>query len=208
MKIFNLQKHAKEELIKKLKQITLLRSSQTKNPIYIYKHAKIELTRIPVSDLMPESFYLITRTLSNLKKLRRALVQENIDIFNLNGYVSYATDESKNTYTLLPVVIEYQREKDGSVKPVILDGLHRLSIARSQKIERVQVIKITKVSRKYPVYGFVNPHGWQDVKLVQTVPDKKDKRLWRFPLKEVYRYYRDFNSVFREVGKPRKKDKT
>lgn len=204
MKILNLQKHAKEEMIKKLRQVTLLHSSKTKNPIYIYKNAEIKLTKISVFDLMPESFYLIERTLAKLKSLQKALAQKNIDIFNLNGYVSYTTDESKNTYTLLPVVIEYQREKDGSVNPVILDGLHRISIARSQKINTVQVIKVTKVNKKYPVYGLVNPHGWQDVKLVQAVPDNKDKRFWRFPLREVYQYYRDFNSVFEDVGKPRK----
>lgn len=204
MKILDLKKHAKEELIKKLRQVTLLHSSQTKNSIYIYKDAEIELTKVSVFELMPESFYLIERTLANLKSLQKALAQKNIDIFNLNGYVSYVTDEDKNDYTLLPVIIEYQREKDGSVNPIILDGLHRISIARSQKLDTVQVIKIAKVNKKYPIYGYVNPNGWEDVKLVKTAPDKQNKRFWRFPLKKVYRYYRDFNSAFEDVGKPRK----
>lgn len=203
MKILNLQKYTKEELIKKLRQVTLLHSSQTKDPIYVYKNAEIELTNLPVSTLMPGNFYQIEGTLLNLRNLQKALKKKNIDIFNLNGYISYATDESKHVHTLLPVIVEYQPEEDGSINPIILDGLHRISIARSQRRERVQVIKIIKVNKKYPVYGLINPHGWRDVKLVQTVPDKKDKRLWRFPLKEVYRYYRNFNSVFEEVGKPR-----
>lgn len=204
MKIISLQKHSEEELLRRLRRVTLLHSSKTKKPIYVYKNAEIELVSLPVSILMPENFYQIEKVLLNLRNLQKALKKKNIDIFNLSGYVSYATDENKNAYTLLPVIIEYQREKDGSVNPIILDGCHRISIARSQKLETVQVIKITKVSEKYPVFGLVNLHGWQDVKLVQVAPDKKDKRLWRFPLREVYKYYRDFNSAFENVGQPRK----
>lgn len=204
MKILNYKKHSKEELIKRLRKVTLLHSSKTKNPIYVYKNAEIELTNLPVSALMPENFYQIEEVLLNLRNLQKALRGRNIDIFNLNGYVSYVTDESKKGYTLLPIIVEYQLEKDGSINPIILDGCHRISIARSRKLDTVQVIKIAKVNKKYPVFGLANPNGWQDVKLVQTVPLKKDKRLWRFPLKEVYKYYRDFNSAFDNVGKPRK----
>ena len=203
MKILNYKKHSKEELIKRLRKVTLLHSSKTKNPIYVYKNAEIELTNLPVSILMPENFYQIKEILLNLKNLQKVFREQNIDIFNLNGYVTYTTNESENPYTLLPVIIEYQLEKDGSINPIILDGLHRISVARSQKLDTVKVIKIAKASQEYPVFGYANPNGWDDVKLVQSAPDKKDKRLWRFPLEEVYKYYRDFNSAFDNVGKPR-----
>ena len=203
MKILNFKKHSKEELIKRLRKVTLLYSSKTKNPIYVYKNAEIKLTNLPVSTLMPENFYQIDRVLLKLRNLQKVLAEHSLDIFNLNGYVTYVTNESENPYTLLPVIIEYQLEKDGSINPIILDGLHRISIARSQKLDTVRVVKVAKVSSKYPVFGYANPNGWQDVKLVQTAPDKKDKRLWRFPLEEVYKYYRNFNSAFDNVGKPR-----
>ena len=205
MKILSFKKHSKEELIKRLKKVTLLHSSNTDNPIYVYKNAEIELVTLPVSILIPEQFYQIERVLGKLKDLQEALREKNIDMFNLNGYVSsYVTNESKKIHTLLPVVVEYQREKNGSVIPIILDGCHRISIARSQRLKTAQVIKIAKVDEKYPILGYVNPYGWQDVKLVQTAPDKKDKRLWRFPLEDVYKYYRNFNSAFENVGEPRR----
>jgi hypothetical protein len=53
------------------------------------------------------------------------------------------------------------------------------------------------------VFGYVNPKGWEDVKLMKTAPSKKDKRHWRFPIEEAYKYYRNFNSAFENVGKPR-----
>ena len=203
MKIKNYKKFSEKGLIERLRKVTLLHSSKTKNPIYVYKNAEIELVRLPVSSLLPHQFYQIEEVLLKLRNLQKALREKNIDIFNLKGYVSYTTDESENPYTLLPVIVEYQHEKDDSIKPITLDGLHRISIARSQNLHEIQVIKIAKVNSKYPVFGFVNPNGWKDVKTVEKSPDKKDKRLWRFPLGEVYKYYRDFNSAFENVGKPR-----
>lgn len=204
MKILKYQKHSREELLRRLRKVTLLHSSKTKNPIYVYKNAEIRLIDLPVSALIPEQFYQIEEVLRKLKDLQKALREKHVDMFNLNGYVSsYVTSESKKIHTLLPVVVECQREKDGSVVPIILDGCHRISIARSQKLKTVQVIEIAKVDEKYPILGYVNPHGWRDVELVKTAPEKKNKRLWRFPLKEVYKYYRDFNSAFENVGKPR-----
>lgn len=203
MKILSLQKHSKEELLKRLRQVTLLHSSKTKNPIYIYKSAEIELVNLLTSILLPEQLYEIEGQLEKLKDLKKALREKNIDMFNLSGYVSYLTNEGRNVHTLLPVIIEYQKEKDGSINPIILDGCHRISVARSQKLKIVQVIKVAKVDEKHPVFGHANPHGWRDVRLVQAAPDKKDKRLWRFPLSEVYKYYRDFNSAFENVGQPR-----
>lgn len=204
MKILSLRKHSKEELLRRLRKVTLLHSSKTKNPVYVYRNSEIELVNLPVSVLIPEQFYQIESLLRKLRDLQKALREKNIDMFNLDGYVSsYVTNESKKIHTLLPVVVECQREKDGSVIPIILDGYHRISIARSQKLKTVQVIRVAKVDEKHPILGYVNPHGWQDVRLVKTAPEKKNKRLWRFPLKEVYKYYRDFNSAFENVGKPR-----
>ncbi|KKQ38047.1 MAG: hypothetical protein US55_C0016G0001, partial [Candidatus Levybacteria bacterium GW2011_GWC2_37_7] len=48
MKILSFKKHSKEELIKRLKKVTLLHSSNTDNPIYVYKNAEIELVTLPV----------------------------------------------------------------------------------------------------------------------------------------------------------------
>src|SRR3989344_926276 len=106
MKILNLKKYPRKELLKRLRQVTLLHSSRTKNLVYIYKTAKIELIDLPVSILMPEQFYQIESVLRKLQDLQKALQEKNIDIFNLNGYVSsYVTNKSKKIHTLLPVVV-------------------------------------------------------------------------------------------------------
>jgi len=203
MRIIQYKKHSREELINRLRKVTLLHSSNTPNPIYVYKNAQIELDFIPVSTILPSQFYYLEESLLKVGKIQEALIEQNIDLFNLGGFVNYVTNESDIMYNLLPVVVEYQMEKDGSINAIILDGLHRVILARENNLKKIQVIKIAKVSKDFPHPAYVNPKGWEDVRLMKTPPAKKDKRHWRFPINKAYKYYRDFNSAFENVGKPR-----
>jgi len=203
MRILRYKKYSKDELFNRLRKVTLLHSSNTPNPIYVYKNAEIELSDIPVSSILPSQFYYLEESLLKVGKIKEALMEHNLDLFSLDGFVNYVINESDVMYNLLPIVIEYQMEKDGSINPIILDGLHRVILARKKNLKKIQVIKIADVSKRYPVFGYVNPKGWEDVKLTKTAPAKKDKRHWRFPIEEAYKYYRDFNSAFDNVGKPR-----
>lgn len=203
MKIIKYKKHSKEELISKLRKVTLLHSSNTPNPIYVYKNAQVELTHIPVSSILPSQFYYLEESLLKVGKIQEALAEHNFDLFSLDGFVNYVTNESDITYNLLPIVVEYQMEKDGSINPIILDGLHRVILARKKNLKKIQVIKIANVTKDFPHPAYANPKGWEDVKLMKTPPSKKDKRHWRFPIEEAYKYYRNFNSAFKNVGKPR-----
>ena len=203
MRILKYKKHSKDELVNRLRKVTLLHSSNTANPIYVYKNAEIELTHIPVSFILPSQFYYLEESLLKVGKIQEALAEHNLDLFNLDGFVNYFTDESDIVYNLLPIVIEYQIEKDGKINPIILDGIHRVILARKKKLKNIQVIKIANVSKDFPHPAYANPKGWEDVKLAKTAPSKKDKRHWRFPIEEAYKYYRNFNSAFDNVGKPR-----
>lgn len=203
MRILQYKKHSKDELISRLRKVTLLHSSSTQNPIYAYKDAEVELSEIPVSSILPSQFYYLEEPLLRVERIREALAEHNLDLFSLDGFISYQTNESDITYSLLPVVVEYQKEIDGSINPIIVDGIHRVILARKKNLKNVQVVKIGNVSKDYPYPGYVNPNGWEDVELAKISPEKKDKRHWRFPIEEAYKYYRDFNSAFENVGKPR-----
>lgn len=203
MRILKYKKYSKDELINRLRKVMLLHSSNTPNPIYVYKNAQVELTHIPVSSILPSQFYYLEEPLLRVGRIQEALKKHNFDLFNLDGFINYLTNESNITYNLLPIVVEYQMEKDGSINPIILDGIHRVILARKKNLKKIQVIKIANVGKDFPHPGYVNPKGWEDVKLTKTAPSKKDKRHWRFPIEEVYKYYRNFNSAFDNVGKPR-----
>ncbi len=205
MKILNHKKYSKEELIKRLRKVTLLHSSKTKNPIYVYRNAEIELTHIPVSSIMPSQFYQLEESLLKVGRIQQALREYNLDLFNLDGYVNYVTNESADiSYDLLPVIVECQMEGDGSTYPLIVDGIHRIILARSQKKDVILVIKIANVNKSYPYPAYANPKGWEDVTPMFSAPKMKYKRYWRFPIRKAYNYYRNFNSVFENVGQPKK----
>jgi len=203
VKILKYKKHSKDELINKLRKVTLLHSSNTPNPIYVYKNAEIDLSDIPVSTILPSQFYYLEEPLLKVGKIQEALAEYNLDLFSLDGFVNYVTNESDVMYNLLPIVVEYQMEKDGTINPIILDGIHRVILAKKENLKKIQVVKIANVSKDFPYPGYVNPKGWEDVKLAKTAPAKKDKRHWRFSIEEVNKYYRNLNSAFENVGKPR-----
>ena len=204
MRILQYKKYSKEMLISRLRDVTLLHSASTPSPIYVYRNAQIELDYIPVSSIAPSQFYYLESVLSKVGEVEKALRELDIDLFNLEGFVNYLTNENNSIYNLLPVIIEYQMEKDGSINPIVLDGIHRVILAKKKNLKRIKAIKVYNVDKSYPVFGHVNPGGWKDVKLMKTVPPKKYKRLWRFPVDEAYKYYRNFNSAFNNVGEPRK----
>lgn len=203
MRILRYKKYSKDELISKLRKVTLLHSSNIPNPIYVYKNAEIELSDMPLSTILPSQFYYLEEPLLRVGRIQEALAEHNLDLFSLDGFVNYVTNESDTKYNLLPIIIEYQKEKDGRINPIILDGIHRVILAREKNLKKIQVIKIAKVSKDFPHPAYANPKGWKDVKLMKVAPSKRDKRHWRFPIEEVDKYYRNFNSAFENVGKPR-----
>ena len=203
MNIVRYKKHSKEELIKRLRKVTLLNSSEDK-PIFIYKDADIDLVDVSVPSLMPAQFYKLEYAINKIKELQKALKKQKLDLFNTEGYLSYQTYESDSEWNLLPAIVEYQLEKDEVVYPLILDGLHRVALARDQKLDKIKVIKIVNKLIDFPPPAFANPKGWEDVRTVSSPPESRDKKYWRFPVEIVYKYYRNFNSAFENVGKPRK----
>lgn len=204
MRILQYKKHSKEGLIRELRKVTLLHSSNTESLIYVYKDARIELTNVPVSDIVPSQFYYLKESLLRVGEIQKALKEQNLDIYNLDGFVSYTTDESDTKYNLLPIILEYQKEKDGSINPIILDGIHRVILARNQKKEKIQVVKIANVNKDFPYPAYVNSRGWEEVLPVESAPEQKNKRNWRFPIEDVNKYYRDLNSIFENIGEQRK----
>ncbi|HET9946523.1 MAG TPA: hypothetical protein VFQ63_00495 [Patescibacteria group bacterium] len=202
MKITQITHFSQEELLQRLRNVTLLHTEKTK-PIYIYQQADISLSHTPVKDIFPSQLYQLEESIQRAEALQNALAEHNLDIFNLNGYLSYTTDQSPDIFTLLPIIIEYQKEADQRIFPLIADGFHRVALAKKQNRETIQTISIRNVREEYPYPGLPNPHGWEDIISVDSVPQKQDKRRWRFPIETAYNYYRNFNSAFENVGKPR-----
>lgn len=201
MKIIKYKRHAKEELVKNLRKVILLNSEKIGKPIFVYKNTLIELREIEIKDLVPLQLYQLkssNQIVVNLHKIFRKKYKE--DIFHMNGYCVYESDGKK--YTFIPPIVECVENSNGKMQNVVIDGLHRMLLAKKMKKKTATVVLISNIPQELILP--VVPNAWEEMKIVEVAPKSEDKRRWLVLPEKGYRYYRDFNSVFDNVGEPRK----
>ena len=119
MKIKKVEQVSSEELIKRLKDVTMLKAPD----VYPYRDVFISLESISTAYLWPPQNYVIIDELKKVRELKWALQEHRIDIFNLNGYVKLWFEGEESSIDLLPPVVEESIESDGSVVNIINDGM-------------------------------------------------------------------------------------
>jgi len=196
MKIRILKHHNKYKLIRRLKNITMLKDSHN----YIYEHAFISIEKVNTDCLVPPQNYVLNPELKNKLELKYAFEEADIDIFNLDGYVEFSLEGDDTIRTLLPPVVEESIENDGMIIPIINDGMHRIYLARIEK-KPIEVIFIRGVSRNFPYYAYPVIGGWESVKAVDELTPGTIKKWHR--IQDNKKLYRNFDSVFKCCSKPR-----
>jgi hypothetical protein len=65
----------------------------------------------------------------------------------------------------------------------------------------INVVYVRGVSHHNPYYSYPNPNGWSDVELIEVL---KEGYIKKFHVAQDHKkLYRDFNSVFENVGDSR-----
>ena len=196
MKIIKVEKHSPEELIKNMKKVSMLKSPEDK----CYINADIRLVKFHTDKIAPAQRYVLSSEIEKVRNLKWALSEHNIDLFNLEGYVSIWRDDCDEQIDVLPPVVELSTEADGSSVNILNDGMHRVYLARMERTP-LQVIYVNLDSKKYPYYAFPLVNGWEDVEIKEDIPEGYIKKWHR--IKEYKTLYRDFNTGFINVGGPR-----
>lgn len=201
MDIIALEKHGPGELIDRLRRVPLLRQPE----VLVYEQALISLEQIHTNSLHPAQNYIWLQELRKTQELRWSLQTWGLDLFRLDGYVTYTVrlpDGEEATYDLYPPIVEESLEADGTVALLINDGMHRLYLARLEWVIP-QVTYIRGIPPAYPYYAFPRPQGWEGLDLLPENPDPqtylKKCHRWR----DNKRLYRDFQAVFHNVGRSR-----
>ena len=188
---------SEEVLIEKLRNVNML-----KNPeLYPYKDAKITLSYLSTSEMFPAQRYVLMPELQKVRELDWELQKFGYSVFKLDGYLKMWVEGCDEPIDLLPAVVEFSRENDGSVLYLINDGMHRMFTARMQWTVP-QVIIIDDVSEDIPYYAYPNPGQWNDVQIIDKLSPGFVKKWHRIP--DHHTLYRNFNSAFENVGGPRK----
>lgn len=141
---------------------------------YPYARATIAWTLLDPENIWPASLYVLSDHLATLRQLQRALNICGVDILNLDGGVSYRVNGVQ--HRILPPIVEESAADD--FKLLILDGRHRIYRAR-EKGCLIRCIVLRGVNPEYPIPSFPNPNGWEDVRLLGTIPPHNQKKKYR-----------------------------
>ncbi len=201
MDIIKLSRHSPRELTERLRQVPLLHQPE----MLIYGEALITLEHIHTNHLSPAQNYVWLAELRKVQELRWSLAEHGVDLFRLDGFVSYTirgADGAEERYQVYPPVVEESIEADGSVALLINDGMHRLYLAKLEWVVP-QVIYVRGVPKEYPYYAFPRPGGWEGIDLLPDNPDPQRYLKKCHRRRHNKRLYRDFQAVFANVGRSR-----
>jgi hypothetical protein len=201
MDIIALEHHPPEELISCLRRVPL----QERTDILIYSQALISLEQIHTDWLRPPQNYIWLQELRKTQELRWSLADRGVDLFRLDGYVTYTVrlpDGEEVLYDLYPPIVEESFEADGTVALLINDGMHRLYLARMEWVIP-QVTYVRGIPKEYPYYAFPRPDGWEGLDLVAENPDPQRYLKKCHRVRHNKKLYRDFQAVFQNVGRSR-----
>ncbi|MFO7322125.1 MAG: HD domain-containing protein [Chloroflexota bacterium] len=158
-----------------------------------YATARITASRLPIASLRPAATYALERQIAGHRALQRGLQREYaLSLFDLTGALDYVCDGRQ--YRISPPLVEtYFEPSEGQRISVIVDGLHRVMLARELGIEEIWVIEISDIPEQFPLVPL--PLTWDDVRLVSDVPPTLQKRRFRFPTLESFPDISGFSQV-------------
>ena len=157
MDIIALKRHPAPELIEDLRRVPLLQQPE----ILVYEQALITLELIHTGQLHPTQNYIWLTELRKIQELRWSLAAQGVDLFRLDGFVTYTVrgeDGAEESYAVYPPIVEESLEADGTLALIINDGMHRLYLARQEWVVP-QVVYIRGIPRAYPYYAYPRPEG-------------------------------------------------
>lgn len=196
-----------DQLIKRLRLVGMLKAEFTRP----YKDAYISLEKVDVDCIAPPQNYVLNSELQGKLELKYALEKQDIDMYNLNGFVEFKVDGDLDENgeeiirTLLPPVVEESVEADGMIVPVLNDGMHRCYLARTER-RRMEIIYIRGVSKELPYYAYPIRGGWNSVERINSLEKGYIKKWHR--IQDNKKLYRNFDSAFYTCSKPRKQTTT
>ncbi len=195
MRLIKVEKHSKEELFEKLRKVSLMQNPEQ----LIYQDCTISLVKLHTDFLVPPQAYVLGQEVQKIRELRWALQEHGVDLFELEGYVTiWREDADSEPIDVMPAIIEESFEANGSLQPLICDGMHRMFVARLEGV-MPQVAYIRGIP--LPYYAYPWPGGWSEVILREDLPSGFIKKWHR--IADYKKLYRNFNSAFQNVGGPR-----
>lgn len=176
--------------------IELVRETRTLDGgVELYKNAEISVKTFDSNELFPSAKYVLKSNLDFVARMREEIMRAHgVDILKLREIFG------DSVYVVAPPVVELS---DGV--PVIVDGLHRCTLARRLG-ESISVIYVEGVDLGYPIIS--TPVTWDRVVEYETKPEDptllRDVRLGiQDDGGSLRRFYRDLSYLGSLGRRPR-----
>ena len=163
-----------EDLRRKARDITLL--DNVVAGFHPYRLSLITLEEVPLDQLHPCSLYVLESQLEITRQLRDAFLKQGVDPLRMTSdkaLIEYRWDDFTHC-VISPPIVEVS-EDDGGIL-VLVDGLHRVWIARELGWDSVIVTKIENIA--CPLQPL--PTRWDEISVFETVPPEAQKKRFRF----------------------------
>jgi hypothetical protein len=196
VKILEVQRFSIDELITRLRNVTMLKAPDVK----IYHNAFISVEKISPLSMSPPQNYILRQELKKVREIKWMLEEHGIDLFELNGFIRLTLEGHDEPVDLLPPVVEESIERDGTVHLIINDGMHRVYMALREWVIP-QVVFVRGIPKDLPYYAYPVPGGWDRLEEREDLPPGYLKKWHR--IGNYHALYRNFNSAFTNVGGPR-----
>lgn len=162
-----------DELVRTLRRVPLSGDPR----LFPYAASTIGTSIVEINKLSPLSLYYLLPKVNLHRELREHLLAEyRLDILDLAGVVQF-----EGMARIAPPVVEVYEETTGNLQGEIwglVDGMHRVILARQLGLTHIRAIIIHRVPKQFPLVPL--PLRWEEVTGVQEVPERSQKRIFRF----------------------------
>lgn len=163
---------SQEELIDNLYQASTLADKNARP----YAGSDISIEEVNINAFQPTQRYVINSGVRKQEDLRKLILPYSEDTLHMKtGGISIVDEENGNGVMLPPIIEEDSREG-----LLLVDGMHRTTMARRIGMTTIRAVVIRHVDEHFAVTKRRLPNEWSEVTTFPTLDDLKNARKQGF----------------------------
>lgn len=164
---------SQEELIDNLYQASTLADKNARP----YAGSDISIEEVNINAFQPTQRYVINSGVRKQEDLRKLILPYSEDTLHMKtGGISIVDEEHGEGGVMLPPIIE----EDSYEGLLLVDGMHRTTLARRMGVETIRAVVIRGVDSNFAVTKRRLPNEWSEVTAFPTLDDLKNARKQGF----------------------------
>lgn len=164
---------SQEELIDNLYQASTLADKNARP----YAGSDISIEEVNINAFQPTQRYVINSGVRKQEDLRKLILPYSEDTLHMKtGGISIVDEENGEGGVMLPPIIE----EDDHEGLLLVDGMHRTTLARRMGVETIRAVVIRGVDSNFAVTKRRLPNEWSEVTAFPTLDDLKNARKQGF----------------------------